>query len=1158
MDENLLLWRPTLFSVVGAGFTEKSNDGKPERVKPGVHLRCFSDPMLGMPGLGEKATLRVYPLQMGISIATQKNLAIWENSEMYKVRTQKKDPNCIERVAKPGKTIIRFMQRAREVFGGKDPRSTKNHLIEGEMIPYVGEIFNKLWRDYIVVKDGINSSYLYSDACAVDVQVNPFAGVSLDIPLQERKIVLATVRGYDGQGRMVAEDWIGEELVGFSLPGLPRTPSPHPRIKKDKAVLRAPGISRVEIEGRETIEIENIWWVFVQDYLENREIHTSDGYRGSFWHPEGFTWPAPKLTRLEENDLYAPFQPPLPDIRHLEDQIQQEKLFSIYQLLEKCSNTYQQWNLSESFSSQAALKGANDKQIQINGKVSYLSTLTVSALDPLIARVLGQYYYQDYSAAPLDVSKGDFLVAWYPRFFTESNLKELAIESSVDFRQAKLCGLVMGIDTITDKPLPRIQDPVAIENLKINPLKDSLMTSLQVTFPKDTVKVNPAWQAIGYRVKRGLEVDQGRFEFTDPAVDDALRSEINALLPPLVYPRSRKNQPDIIDDAKNSIERLPDFLTLKVEKEAVVQYELMAYDLFARAGECKTTSEVVITPPWLAPPSPTNGMAYIEQNNGNAVLNLQFGDPQPTTDKYQLKPEAVEIVIYMESEGSDCNKPSPGGLFLGEKIEIILATNATNWQHVNLQWEGQDPNLELHDTLLTLPLPDGYLTDIPTINSGQIDMGNGKLVAGHRITRNMRMVKSLREGTHRWCIRLRSRGTSGSGVTRYSPPLWIKAPLFVAPEPPKVESQKCDKIPVSTYPDRFGNSYFNIDLSKFIPLNKAANIYLARGDLLANIAEINPEEICVQLPGQARLKRHIFNLITPQPLEYTGKENQFYAIPVRGDLEKYFVAVVTGVSHYTEGEYPWTVESPWADASIVFFKTPKKMVFPELILEEASSVYTDGELTNTLRFSAQFDTEVTDLPYLQVKKMNETEGKNEVYLGKVPGEHRPDQPAGKYCFTITDADDLVSWRSYLYSVSLMVYSDNHGQFVKALVPIKKSLIAVGSGREETIKQIKFLQNADGTVALTIKMIPGEFNFSVITVWQNEIVSQISGKIIKGILTDVYGRTDEILELVKENGDFVLKLTRGGQRNIGGFFAVIELRSGNYRWKGRCIGNEPTN
>src|SRR5690606_36954083 len=116
---------------------------------------------------------------------------------------------------------------------------------------------------------------------------------------------------------------------------------------------------------------------------------------------------------------------------------------------------------------------------------------------------------------------------------------------------------------------------------------------------------------------------------------------------------------------------------------------------------------------------------------------------------------------------------------------------------------------------------------------------------------------------------------------------WLVTPAAQPPLQPPLPA-----IPVSTYPDRFGNSYFSVDLDQFVNLGALVNVYAARLDRLVPAIEdvvsgttLLDESALLQA---ARASKQRFELLTQSPVEYTA-ENRFYSVQAPGNLRQYHV-----------------------------------------------------------------------------------------------------------------------------------------------------------------------------------------------------------------------------------------------------------------------------
>lgn len=1137
------LWRPDAFGAVGAGFVQD------DILRDGIHIRWNTDYRLGLPYesmQGMNGQFRVYFLnhevnsvyeadlfnmQLDSTYAVRSNLSTNPNSGM---RTNGNQLNFWKRTQPNYFAVFWLCQWRLRLLRQSRWRYSRE---ERDLLRYAEAVLKMLRPN--LVGSMIQET---GEACAVDVRFLPFGGSGTPI----KGDVYLNVIGLDRRQRRVVQDWVGIMDDG----SLKRT-----------ARLRAAGIASVLLEsvkGKPAANLEEVRWILCEDYCQDDRIWDAvpvDEFRFN-------TIPDYHQPDVTEQIHYQPFQAML-DFDQASNVIMAEFVGQpdIQQLFDQ-PNVYEMTRFQLRYD-----ESDPNVDLATTLKLPLLQNLVAAGVDPVMARIMGHYFYsEDFGL----LAGHDIKVEAALPFFQPDNLTQLdkALgdlvkgESASQFfwdpqgtlLDTQLCGLVLAPEP-APKPLPYAPDDftttITINDVpsQTDPADVDLMVGVKMKAPVANVyETRPYLAPVAYEVERSISgapfVNVLVEEETTP---DAL-DEIG-IVPPVYFPR-----PDS-EGTADSLTVLDDF-RLPTKQTETVQYRLKAYDIFGRPSHAVEGPVDEIALPCHAPAAPANISSRVVADKGTLFLELTFS-LAASSPKLQAIWQNLEIMVHrlptdQPEDGvldlpQDTKWPGPRParkLVVPVAADHSLQVDSVTVSCVRLQWLGLQ--------LLRLPYTENdcapEFPDVPPQFDSLAPPAMDPVETGFR-TYQLRLAigepANMTPDEYRWCARLRIEGSCPeSGATLYSNEPSVASDWLVTPRPPLPVKPLPQEIPVSTHPDRFGDSYFTLDLASFgLNTGDMVKIYQARIDRVitapANFVIDGQLQNTSQFEQEARLSKRNYELVTPEPVEYRT-DARFHSVKVAGNLREYHVLGVIGANQYME-------ERDWSNAAIVLFTTPQPAPLPRLNLVSVEPFVESSQSKARLTYTvdATTFTDPANPPKIQVLRRDRTaNNRNAVFIGEASGA--PDLSTDGdpiYRFQFTD-NALLDWHRYTYETYLLVYAAQPAQYLKTEQAVTCEVVAPWNGKKDPFGGFTMLYV--GAHYPTFEQVwtmfeGGEFDFTLTKVLDDGSTLRIQGALRNGAVIGldpadvtllIYAGTTRCFYRMfitvrdVQNGYYVLRLTTG--------------------------------
>lgn len=1109
--EQTKLWRSPLFSALGAGFQDDAH------LQEGIHLRWSSQPQLGLPLEYEgQATglYRVYYLHEDFLPLRECDLFALQGNPYYPVHsslnggvdTAYNGGSRFYKAIDPALSQILFQYFTLAHW-------LQNHQLTGEekkLLHYLNQVLQQVQPE----RYEANWNFEIGEVCAVDAQYSFSQGI---------KGAYAWVRGYDRHGRMLAEDWVGLDET---------TP-------KEIARLRSPHLYTVRVEpvaGMPAVSEQEMRWIFCDEYSQ-APIWQESGIERRF-HGDVDAYKEEQVIAL----YYAPFRVEM-DWPAISQQLMTDLAQNEY--IKELPNQPDTYHLSR-FSANLASADPATQQNFPNIQLPVLASLVHAAADPVMANILGLYAWGRPDIFP---DKRDYKVEAYLPFFNPDNLiklrdQVLAMAAAQGIpvtmlelerlsgpapgsysRSTALCGLVLSPE-ISLKPAPHAPDSftthiTAIDLLsQENPDEAEIYVNGRLHITKPPFDPAPYRQPVSYTVARSLSGEE--FANVIEAEDSPDPLDELGILPAVYMPKT------IADD--RFWELRDDFRLPEVEP-ARVQYRLTAFDIFGRPSDPHTGDVADVPIPCYEPVAATSLTAQVNRDQNDLNLELYFAI-SGRIPPLHATPQLLEITVHPV----DPFTPDPvdqirwpgsitGRTFIvdylgdGSFLDMTQLTPGC----ASLTWAG--------DQLLRAALPPGSCdADFPIDPSTlSLDVPMSPLLdetdTGYRLYRlqtKIADVANLPAGPHRWAVRLLIEGISPAGDNILSREVTTAAQYLLLPPPPAVEQPPLVAIPESTYPDRQGDAYYNLDLSPFIPADMVnsspmVNIYRAQLPHLTAVPDdvVNGDffapggDDLVQDLGHAG-RRH-FQRVHETPVVYTPG-NRFYPIPVRGDLEEYHVVGVIGCNAQLD-------EKDWRQAGIMLFKTPQPVPAPRFHFDSVRPAVVGDAVHISLNYLAEFVAELpagTPPPKVQVMRHDLSTG-GVRFAGESVGVW--DAAAGSYRFQVGDGR-AQQWRRYRYEASLLLHAGKLGQMVKSGQTATCTVLApeVGGLSPFATVPAPAATIENGQLALSFPFTAGDFNFSLSKALADNSTLRVTGRLNEGT---IYGLANADLAIDRSSGRYTL-------------------------------------
>jgi len=1184
-----ILWRPNLFSAVGAGFY---ND-KTNTLQDGNHFRWHIDPLVGLPYETHKGPVGgFYILKLKDEYPCLEQLDLHKYAGAYPyVRSldHKVDSDII-----PSDEGFYFIKKAH----GESNLAVQKMRNILNVIPIWHQIINPELKKYVdywnVVLDKFQSDYFEvlpnyekAEVCALqmtfkkgegstppndDGSSNPGCIGILTNFISEKKY--AIIKAYDKEGNLVGEDWIGHYKAN-SVNVLNRS--------KHSIRITALGISKIIIEpqaGQPIYEKDKVAWVNCEDYC-NAPIWDLIIEEAIRFDPREASYTPDILKNKYYNSFKKAFNWNEVDQLWKAEVINNPDVINLFEIDDKKS-TY------DLYSHTTKLKEETPSEIgftEIN--IPLLPTLIQGAADAALASLLGLY-----RSVKTSLEGRDVMIGAIPPFFEPDNLVSLyekMIELKPDynspivqeyFANFLIKGSSHSIDS-SFNPLTHINEAVSVNNRsKSYALGGLILCEHLAQKPKDAPKTPSAFNTVvsaidlpdnessndiklfvdsllkipkqaftrnpfdiifSYEVERNIGQTTYENAATDTIIDPL---EAIGILPSIFTPNKEK---EVISD------ELRDNFKLDVPPPKTVQYRLRGYDIFCRPSSWVTGTLKDIPIPCHPPTSPTNLSSQVLVEDGKVIAELIVSVDHETRP-FQAIQDNLEIAIHsldlnatgvvdaIQWAGNKIARGvtvSYGGTpHYPDTTTAVLNCKSLNWAGSNLIWTDAGNSCDAS-------YPSSPFSFVIFVTNTMIEADTNFRTFKLRIA--LGEVNSLGAGDHRWCARIRIAGHC-DGVLKYSKEscVGIKHKI-VAPPPPVVQSP-VSIIPESTFPDKLGDSYYSINVAPFIPtpvVGSPSMVNIYRIDLESLTDDISTlVEDNLLLAGQmpnlldiAKASQMRYEKINDKPIEITSNP-EFYRIKVPGNLETYHVVGVVGCN-------PEREESAWENAAIILFKTPKAVPVPKLRFIAAKiKQQSDGTLAGDVDFKANFETDVTGgIPVPKILLFRKDFHTNKsAFVGEKIGVWNATELA--YNFPITDTTPK-SWHKYAYEANLLIGAEKHGgKFVKSKQKAIGEALAPGASGSIPLDD-SFTSSISGTATgfeLSVEFLLGDFNISISKLNENLETQRYIGKINKGILT---GLNDDAVLTVLPSGNY--QMVWNDNDNTTGTYTIRISRGQQIPW-----------
>lgn len=1086
-------WSPRLFAALGAGFQADAT------VRDGVHLRWTLDPRMGLPRT---------PRDKGFEIAFSRTkegsitrVDLFKPSAPYPVRSDKgvlpAGPGTVHRDG----SRLSFLRPLGAADWLPYWRYRHNRIHLDLAVPGPGKDEQALlgYLDGVMGALGPVGPVAFSrqeDAVAVDVRflapspggggigpfvpirpnpllpltpilpgsggvVGPIVGTDIGgvlTPLlpdtfnRFRPDIFATVQGFDYCDRLVAEDWVGRHPQIFLGPNTGPFPAQAGALKLT-ARLRAPGIRWIRIlrrPGHGGLAEDEIRWMFCDDYASDRglwamidsEVMTSD--------PDAYT------EELLRDDIYAPFHASAQPMDWADMAFRLRARFieahEIQGLL-AAEDTFETARFAVEIKDLEAPTGTSDDAVAL----PLLAALLAGTVDPVVARLFGLYGFVPSNP---DFQARDWRVLVHPPFAWGENLERLDKrlreildpgrpffhEPGDSLDDLALAGLVLDASE-TKKPAPPDPQPDATADVRLVPADPDRFDHLvraTVTAAPERAETRPWMVNASYEVIRGLS--------GEPAVnatDDGDRGPLDdlGLLPDVLIPEFNRK-------TCLSTGRLVDVFARDATKDRQLAYLVRGFDIFGRPSDPVDTVPIDLPAACLPPPPPGTVSARVTRRGDALTMVIDF-DLGETARVVEAEWQALETLVHtapltegVAPEAASWTGTRPGRLVeLGfDPVSLELQTAPVQQSCLALSWSGG----------VLQRTPDGAdvcAATFPAV-AAVAPLALTTLDPGRRAYR-MTVALGTRglypQGVNAWAARLRVRGRCPrSGHIVHSPEVVARAELLLPAPPAPVTQPPVAALPLSTYPDALGKSYFSIDLRTLLsPAHQAPDtlvrVYLARLEAMTDQPGNFVEgETVIDPPGLialARLSHGRFALVSDPP-ESFDPNRPHVDIEVPGQISEVYLAAVQGADGVLES-------GSWQSAAFVPFRTPPLRPLPLVEWTLAEIAAGDSSLTARLAVAARFPEAMPDPtrpPILQLFRRDLSTGQAQARFVTVAEGQSADATAAAPVYTFAMEDGpLAEWHRYEFAVQLLAFAPWRGQHVKIGARVPRELAVPAGG-----------------------------------------------------------------------------------------------------------------
>jgi hypothetical protein len=1113
------LWRPDLLAAVGVGFQDDP------QVADGQHFRWRLAYQLGLPfqSPSEKRGLfRLYRRRGGPNTIETLQLIGGGGGGTFPIHDEAvASPDAGLIVAgrsltfwrRPAPDLALLFMRLRGILD-TNPASLwawREKPEDQVLRRYVEEVTTSLGPDFLpntMVRER-------ADACAADLG---FSGIGAGTP-SPRGRRFATVQAIDRAGRVVDSDWVGHEPSGG-----PRT----------VARLRAAGFASVRWTrgaGQPLVNRTQTRWVFSEDYCH------SEGWEEASQHR--FVVDPDFHTPSVAKDHYAPFHAPFDPVE-VSKAIGEALLSNaeIKALFEPGQDVFGMASRSAAFA-EASDAGGGEMQ------VSLLQALVTSGVDPVMARILGVYAFVPASAAA-DRRGADVLIEAQLPFFEPKNLEAIDgrlqallpeqdgafFRNAVDsLRRRRLCALALSPAIELRAPVPAPQVLAASVRAAALPAQEpgaatELFVQARLDVAAGPVVARPELTTVAYLVER--EVSGGGFTNISEGLGEPDILDKIGILPAVYYPaRAGPGATEAL--------RVADDFGLPDLHPASVQYRLTGFDLFGRSSAPVDSALQAIDPPALPPAAPLNPAARIVAEAGVLVLEVDFatnGSIAPLEAEWRNLEVLVHRLPPADPAAPDPRPPGEvtwaGEITARRLVSEVVVNNLLDTALVpscaSLAWT---PGLTATDVPAAdcaelFPPPDPQLAAVDPLASTFADTG----LRSYRLRVTVGQEDQLPASTYRWCARFVMVGSNPfTGDPLASAEACVAADWSIHPPPPSVVAPITAVVPLASYPDGHGESWYDLDLSAWgLAEGDRVNVYMTRlrrlGDAAAGLVVDGVLQDQLLFEQTARSLRKPFELATREPVVYAAA-SPFYRIKVPGDLREVYALAVLGANAYLQ-------ERPWREAGFSLFASPDRRPEPRLDLLRLDR-RSPGTATLELAADLPEPPAAASLPKVQLFRRDLSAGAKLAFVGEGVGGPLPPAPephaAARFGFTVSDPAQP-DWRAYEYEAQLLYPDPSTGAPVRSRAAARVLARGGWDGVSRPFDDSDAIEVASGApsgLVATVEFDCGEFDLSLVRTLGGVVTSRFAGRLRAGRLSGLDPAL-HTLELVRRGGRFRHRLT----------------------------------
>lgn len=1092
MVSNTSLWRPRLFAATGVGFKDDPH------LVDGQHFRWHIAHHLGLPfqSRDEKRgvfrlyhrvlgpnTIETFPLIGGAGGGT---FPIYDEGVFSPDAGLIAGADSMSFWKRPNLDLALLFLRLRGILDA-NPASLwawRDTAEDQTLRRYVAEVTARLAPD-LVLNTILQER---TDACAVDLG---FSGIDPGTPSPNGRRFLV-VDGLDRGGRVVDQDWVGHEPSGA-----PRT----------VARLRGAGFASVRwtrVSGQPAVTRTQTRWVLSEDYCHGEGWAEAGEYR--------FVADPDFHTSSVAKDHYAPFRAPF-DPDEVADAIGNLLLSTpeIKELFEPGQDVYRMASRTAAFDEAADQRAGAMR-------ASLLQSLIASGVDPVMARILGLYGFVD--AADADEKRGgDVLIEAELPFFEPANLEAidgrlhelLPEQDKAFFRNAaeslhdrRLCALVLAPAIAKRPPVPKPEGLTTSVSAAALPAQGAsptpqIFVQVQTEVKVDPLEARPELTPVAYCVER--RISGGAFENISETLGEPDILDKIGILPAVYFPAR-------VDTTGEEPLRVADDFVLPDLQPGSVLYRITAFDVFGRPSGPVEGDLHKIDPPCLPPPPPVNPAARIVVDAGNLVLEIDFA-VNGTTPPLEAEWQRLEVTIHrLPPLDPVTPDPRPAGevTWTGQIAARRLAADVLpgNILHsalvqscVNLAWT---PGLAATGAPASVcaplyPSPAPQLIPVDPPSSSFADTG----LRSYRLRLSVGPETGMPPSAYRWCARFVMVGRNPVDGSRLdSSEVCVAADWMVHPPPPAVVPPITSVLPLSSYPDVHGDSWYDLDVGAWgLAGGDRVNVYMTRlrrlGDDAADLVVDGVLQDQVLFEQMARASRRPFELATREPVQFSPAA-PFHRIKVPGHLREIYVLAVLGTNAYLQ-------ERRWADAGFTLFTTPDRRPEPRLSFVRLTR---PSSAVAGLEFAADFADVpgAATPPKVQLFRRDLSAGARLAYVGEATGTPVPVEPgsdaAARFSFALDDPGQA-DWHAYEYEAQLL-HHDGLSSYLRSRAVARALARGAWDGTSAPVTAADAIDVAPGSpsgLVLGVEFDCGEFGFSLVRSLGGTVTSRFAGRIRGG-------------------------------------------------------------